>query len=104
VPAEVVSGGGINHACDHGRFEEYVLIKDNHAAYISWDEFERNIKAIANDATGMSSALTRGAATLMPAGSTMLSIRPIGSSPANWSAAGTRRCSLSRRSKERSRQ
>jgi hypothetical protein len=39
-----------------------VLIKDNHAAYITWDEFERNLKAIANNATGMSSALTRGAA------------------------------------------
>src|SRR5207244_9949459 len=38
-----------------------VLIKDHHAAYISWDEFERNLKAIANNATGMSSALTRGA-------------------------------------------
>jgi hypothetical protein len=39
-----------------------VLIKDHHAAYIAWDEFERNLKAIANNATGMSSALTRGAA------------------------------------------
>ncbi len=39
-----------------------VLIKDNHAAYITWDEFERNLKTIANNATGMSSALTRGAA------------------------------------------
>jgi DNA invertase Pin-like site-specific DNA recombinase len=39
-----------------------VLIKDHHAAYISWDEFERNVKAIANNATGMSSALARGAA------------------------------------------
>jgi hypothetical protein len=39
-----------------------VLIKDHHSAYISWDEFERNIKAIANNATGMSSALARGAA------------------------------------------
>jgi hypothetical protein len=39
-----------------------VLIKDNHAAYSTWDEFERNRKAIANNATGMSSALTRGAA------------------------------------------
>ena len=177
-----------------------VLIKDHHAAYIGWDEFERNLKAIANNATGMSSALTRGAAregelllpgllrcghcarklhvhyggklgryscygartnhgtercisvsglsidaaiakevlrvcsrsasrprsrrskrsrarprsrngswsyrcsrramrSLMPAGSTMLSIRPIGSSPASWSAAGTRRCRLSRGSK-----
>jgi Recombinase zinc beta ribbon domain len=28
----------------------------------SWDEFERNLKAIANNATSMSSALTRGAA------------------------------------------
>ena len=34
-----------------------VLIKDHHAAYITWDEFERNAKAIANNATGMSSAL-----------------------------------------------
>ena len=39
-----------------------VLIKDHHAAYISWDEFERNVKAIANNATGMSSARARGAA------------------------------------------
>ena len=39
-----------------------VLIKDHHAAYITWDEFERNLKAIANNATGMSSAVARGAA------------------------------------------
>ena len=39
-----------------------VLIKDHHAAYITWDEFERNLKVIANNATGMSSALARGAA------------------------------------------
>jgi Recombinase zinc beta ribbon domain len=39
-----------------------VLIKDHHAAYITWDEFERNLKAIANNATCMSSALARGAA------------------------------------------
>ena len=39
-----------------------VLIKDHHAAYITWDEFDRNLKAIANNATGMSSALARGAA------------------------------------------
>ena len=38
-----------------------VLIKDHHAAYISWDEFERNLKTIANNATRMSSALARGA-------------------------------------------
>ena len=39
-----------------------VLIKDHHAAYITWDEFERNLKAIANNATGMSSSVARGAA------------------------------------------
>src|SRR5215831_606341 len=39
-----------------------VLIKDHHAAYITWDEFERNLGVIANNATGMSSALARGAA------------------------------------------
>jgi hypothetical protein len=39
-----------------------VLIKDHHAAYITWDEFGRNLEVIANNATGMSSALARGAA------------------------------------------
>jgi DNA invertase Pin-like site-specific DNA recombinase len=39
-----------------------VLIKDHHAAYITWDEFQRNLAVIANNATGMSSALARGAA------------------------------------------
>ena len=39
-----------------------VLIKDHHAAYIAWDEFEGNLKAIASNATGMSSARARGAA------------------------------------------
>jgi DNA invertase Pin-like site-specific DNA recombinase len=39
-----------------------VLIKDHHAAYITWEEFEGNLKAIANNATGMSSAVARGAA------------------------------------------
>ncbi len=38
-----------------------VLIKDHHAAYITWDEFEHNLEVIANNATGMSSALARGA-------------------------------------------
>src|SRR5262245_47343226 len=47
----------------HRPMDEWdVLIKDHHAAYISWDEFERNLKAIASNATSMSSALTRGAA------------------------------------------
>lgn len=39
-----------------------VLIKDHHAGYITWDEFECNQKTIANNATGMTSALARGAA------------------------------------------
>jgi DNA invertase Pin-like site-specific DNA recombinase len=39
-----------------------VLLKEHHAAYISWDEFEGNLKAIASNATGMSNALARGAA------------------------------------------
>jgi len=47
----------------HRPIDEWdVLIKDHHAAYISWEEFERNVKAIANNATSMSSALARGAA------------------------------------------
>ena len=47
----------------HRPIDEWdVLIKDHHAAYISWEEFERNVIAIANNATGMSSALARGAA------------------------------------------
>jgi DNA invertase Pin-like site-specific DNA recombinase len=41
--------------------EWYVLIKDHHEAYITWDEFERNLRVIANNATGMSSATVRGA-------------------------------------------
>src|SRR6266853_5926614 len=46
----------------HRPMDEWdVLLKDHHAAYITWDEFERNLKAIANNATRMSSALTRGA-------------------------------------------
>src|SRR5246500_4659303 len=39
-----------------------VLIKDHHTAYITWGEFERNLQVIANNATGMSSGLARGAA------------------------------------------
>ena len=39
-----------------------VLIKDHHAAYITWEQFERNLTVIANNATGMSSAVARGAA------------------------------------------
>jgi DNA invertase Pin-like site-specific DNA recombinase len=39
-----------------------VLIKDHHAAYVSWDTFEANLKAIAGNATSMSSSIARGAA------------------------------------------
>ncbi len=39
-----------------------VLLKDQHESYISWAEFERNQRVIANNATGKGSALARGAA------------------------------------------
>ena len=38
-----------------------VLIKDHHAAYITWEEFERNQRVIANNATGKGSATVKGA-------------------------------------------
>jgi DNA invertase Pin-like site-specific DNA recombinase len=38
-----------------------VLIKDHHAGYITWEEFERNQRVIANNATGKGSATVRGA-------------------------------------------
>jgi DNA invertase Pin-like site-specific DNA recombinase len=39
-----------------------VLLKDQHEGYISWVEFERNQRVIANNATGKGSAVARGAA------------------------------------------
>jgi DNA invertase Pin-like site-specific DNA recombinase len=39
-----------------------VLLKDQHEDYISWAEFERNQRMIANNATGKGSAIARGAA------------------------------------------
>jgi DNA invertase Pin-like site-specific DNA recombinase len=39
-----------------------VLLKDQHAGYITWDEFERNQRLIADNATGKGSAIARGAA------------------------------------------
>jgi DNA invertase Pin-like site-specific DNA recombinase len=39
-----------------------VLLKDQHEGYITWDEFERNQRLIANNATGKGSAVARGAA------------------------------------------
>jgi DNA invertase Pin-like site-specific DNA recombinase len=38
-----------------------VLLKDQHEGYISWAEFERNQRVIANNATGKGSAAARGA-------------------------------------------
>jgi DNA invertase Pin-like site-specific DNA recombinase len=38
-----------------------VLIKDQHEGYITWDEFERNQRVIADNATGKGSAAARGA-------------------------------------------
>ena len=38
-----------------------VLLKDQHEGYITWDEFERNQRVIANNATRKGSAAVRGA-------------------------------------------
>jgi len=38
-----------------------VLIKEHHEGYITWDEFERNQRVIANNATGKGSAAVKGA-------------------------------------------
>jgi len=38
-----------------------VLIKDHHEAYVTWDEFERNLNVIANNANGKGSARVKGA-------------------------------------------
>src|SRR6201996_6285572 len=38
-----------------------VLLKDQHDGYITWSEFERNQRVIANNATGKGSAAVRGA-------------------------------------------
>jgi DNA invertase Pin-like site-specific DNA recombinase len=38
-----------------------VLIKDHHAGYITWEEFERSQGVIANNATGKGSAAVKGA-------------------------------------------
>ena len=38
-----------------------VLIKDHHEGYIGWQEFERNQRIIADNATGMGGAVARGA-------------------------------------------
>jgi DNA invertase Pin-like site-specific DNA recombinase len=38
-----------------------VLLKDQHEGYITWDEFERNQRLIADNATGMGRSIARGA-------------------------------------------
>jgi hypothetical protein len=38
-----------------------VLIKDHHPGYIDWEAFERNQRIIADNATGMGSAVAKGA-------------------------------------------
>jgi DNA invertase Pin-like site-specific DNA recombinase len=40
---------------------EWVLLKDQHEGYITWDEFEKNQRVIANNATRKGSAMVRGA-------------------------------------------
>jgi DNA invertase Pin-like site-specific DNA recombinase len=44
------------------RAEWDVLLKDQHEGYISWEEFERNQRVIADNATGKGNAIARGAA------------------------------------------
>jgi DNA invertase Pin-like site-specific DNA recombinase len=39
-----------------------VLLKDQHQGYITWEEFERNQRVIADNATGKGSAIARGVA------------------------------------------
>jgi hypothetical protein len=39
-----------------------VLLKDQHEGYITWEEFERNQRVIADNATGKGSAIARGVA------------------------------------------
>lgn len=38
-----------------------VLLKDQHEGYIAWDEFERNQRLIADNATGMGRSIAKGA-------------------------------------------
>ena len=48
-------------ACGARSAEWDVLIKDQHEGYITWGEFERNQRVIADNATGKGSAIARGA-------------------------------------------
>ena len=57
-----------------------VLIKDHHEAYITWEEFERNQRLIANNATGKGSATVKGAVRrgepLLPGTPALWPLRP----------------------------
>src|SRR5215510_13101715 len=44
------------------RTEWDVLLKDQYEGYITWEEFERNQRVIADNATGKGNAIARGAA------------------------------------------
>jgi hypothetical protein len=55
-----------------------VLLKDQHEGYITWSEFERNQRVIANNATGKGSAVTGATArrTALGGASALWSLRP----------------------------
>jgi DNA invertase Pin-like site-specific DNA recombinase len=52
----------IRRGVRRSRTEWDVLLKDQHEGYITWEEFERNQRVIADNATGKGSAIARGAA------------------------------------------
>jgi DNA invertase Pin-like site-specific DNA recombinase len=51
----------VRRGVDRPMAEWGVLIKDHHQAYITWDEFERNQRVIANNANRKGSATVKGA-------------------------------------------
>jgi DNA invertase Pin-like site-specific DNA recombinase len=67
-----------------------VLIKDHHAGYITWEEFDRNQGAIANNATGKGSSAVKGAVwrgeLLLARPSALWSLRPQAACVLQWQA------------------
>jgi hypothetical protein len=63
-----------------------VLIKDHHAGYITWEEFERNQGVIANNATGKGSAAVKGAVRRAARPSALWSLRPQAARVLQWQA------------------
>ncbi|WP_051949394.1 recombinase family protein [Methylosinus sp. PW1] len=51
----------IRRGVRHPIAEWDVLLKEQHEGYITWDEFERNQRLIADNATGMGRTIARGA-------------------------------------------